>query len=90
MNWQMVAALVAAFGSVIGIATTIFCVAYFAGKLTQRIDDTQKVVDEHDLTLKDHSERLSDHEVKIAQLNAWREGYNAAVAITHKAEESNG
>ena len=86
----MVAALVAAFASVVGIATTVICVSFWSGKLTQQIADNKARIDEHDDTLKDHNKRISDHDVEIGNLVAWRNGYNAALAKPRAPEENNG
>jgi uncharacterized membrane-anchored protein YhcB (DUF1043 family) len=90
MNWQMVAALVAAFASVVGIATTVICVSFWSGKLTQQIADNREMLDEHGATLTSHGERLSDHDVELAKLNEWKNGYNAATALVQKRERLDG
>lgn len=83
MNWEMVAAVC----SVLGILTTVVCVAFVSGKLTQQISDNRKLLEEHDKTLLDHGDRLSDHDVELAKLNEWKNGYNAAAAISGKREQ---
>lgn len=77
MNWEMVAAVC----SVLGILTTIVCVAFISGKLTQQISDNRKMLEEHDKTLIDHADRLSEHDVKLGRLQEWKDGYNAAARI---------
>lgn len=77
MNWQMVAAI----ASILGVLTTITGVAFVSGRLTQQISDNRKLLDEHDQTLTSHAERISDHDIELAKLNEWRNGYNAAAAI---------
>lgn len=81
----MVAALVAAFASVCGIATTIICVSFWSGKMTQQISDNKVMLLEHDAMLAEHGSRLGDHEVELAKLKEWKSGYNAAAAsLSHK------
>ncbi len=42
------------------------------------------------LTLTSHGERLSDHDVELAKLNEWKNGYNAAAALVQKRERLDG
>ena len=76
----MSAELVAAIASVIGVLVTIVGVAFISGKLTQKIEDNSRVIADHGDRLDKHAIILNTHEVEIAKLNEWRNGYNAGVA----------
>lgn len=97
MNWEMVAAVAA----VLGILTTIICVVFLAGKLTQQIADSKiqhekhvaevsEKFDEQDAKIADHADRLSSHDVEIALLKQWKDGYNAAAAIAQNRDHASG
>lgn len=86
----MVAAMVAAFGSILGIATTVICVSFWSGKMTQQIADNKVMLLEHDVTLQAHAEKLSDHDVELGKLNEWKNGYNAAAAVAHRKDQTDG
>lgn len=97
MNWEMVAAIAA----VIGILTTIICVVFVAGRLTQQIADskirheehvteTGQKFDEQEAKITEHADRLSGHDVEIALLKQWKDGYNAAAAIAQNRDHGNG
>ncbi len=80
--------MVAALASCFGILVTIVGVAYVSGRLTQQIAENRKLVDEHDRTLAEHGERLSDHDVKIGRLHEWKSGFNAGAAVTIRPENN--
>lgn len=82
MNWEMVAAIC----SVLGILTTIICVAFITGRLTQQISDNRRMLEEHDVRLSAHSDKLNEHDVELAKLNAWKDGYNSAAATAQKRD----
>ena len=73
-NWAMFAAV----ASLIGVLITILSVAYTSGKLTQKISDSQDKLCAHDATLDRHEVRLGAHDIELAKITAWKDGFNAA------------
>jgi hypothetical protein len=61
-----------------GLAVNILAIVYFAGKLTQRVDDNAIRTAENSRRLDGHSERLGLLDVSVARLEAWNTGYEAA------------
>ena len=66
--------------TVVAVITCIF----FAGVLRGQQSDTAKRVDAHDDQLEDHTRDLTDHAVKLGKLEAWRDGYGAARAVSER------
>lgn len=82
MNWAAIAAIV----SGCGLLVTVLGIAYTSGKLTQRIDDTEKVVGGHAETLAEHAARLGVHDVDLGRLKEWKDGFNAAARVSGNKE----
>jgi len=76
MVWEAIAALAA----LATLLVTVVAWAHTNGKLTQKVEDNRKDTEAHAERLDDIDQRLNSNDVKIAKLEAWKDGYNAAVA----------
>lgn len=84
MNWSAIAAVCSLFG----VVATIVGVAFTSGRLTEKIRENKEKVDGHGVLLVEHGSRLNDHDVELAKLNEWKNGYNAAARVSGKQEVS--
>lgn len=82
MNWSAVTAVV----SVATLIVVIFGVVWAGGKMAQRLDDNSADLDEHKIRLDGHDARLTEHGNDLARLNEWKNGYNAAAAVSGNLE----
>jgi len=73
--------MVTAVLAILGIVTTVCSVAFISGRLTQQISDSRKELGEHGELLNSHARILNEHEVELAKLNEWKNGYNAAANV---------
>ena len=74
MNWPMIAALVA-------LATLFLVITggiWMGGKMAQRQEYHGISIADHGRWLQRHDETLERHATKLAQTEAWRQGYSAA------------
>jgi hypothetical protein len=82
MNWSAIAAVV----SIVTLVVLVFGIVYAGGKMAQRIDDNVNDLRDHKLRLDGHDIRHISHEVEIAKLVEWKNGYNAAAAVSGNPE----
>lgn len=83
-NWADIAAAVAAVASLLGIFVTLFTTAKAMGQMTERLLESRKDIGEHAIRLDGHDRRLNSHDVDIARLQEWKDGYNAAARLSGK------
>jgi hypothetical protein len=71
------------------IVSLITCI-FFAGVLWANQRSQADHLAEHDQKLEDHSKDLTQQAIKIGMLEAWKEGYAAAVARYQPAPHTTG
>jgi hypothetical protein len=74
----------AAWGPTIVAAITMI---FTAGLMVEKLRDVGRKQSEHGTRLNGHDKDIQVANIAIAKLEAWRDGYNAAVA-GHKREEA--
>lgn len=83
MNWGIIAAC----ASLLGVLVTIIIGAYNSGQVRQQITDHTTVLENHAKTFVLFAERLSAHDVKLAELRAWKDGFDAGARSSNKPSE---
>ena len=78
MNWSAVSAIISLLSliGVVGVGGVLW------GRMTERVNGLTKRADDHKATLKEVSERLTEHDVQIGMLRQWKEGFNAAARVS--------
>lgn len=83
MNWSAIAAGV----SVLTFLLILIGGGVMWGTLTERVSGLGKRADGHDTELTAVDGRLNRHDIDIAMLKEWKDGYNAAARVGgHTAE----
>ena len=66
---------------------SILMAVFMAGSMFKTINDHDKRLSSHDSAIKEVADRCGVNELSLAELKAWRDGYNAATsAITKHGE----
>jgi uncharacterized protein YneF (UPF0154 family) len=74
MIWEAIAAI-AALGAFLASIAGAF---YVSGKLTEKVSDHDERIKEHAAILEKHGDKLSEHDIELARLQAFNEGYSTA------------
>lgn len=72
MTFQLAITIVAALGS----CASAILVPYYFGRVTERVKNIRKDVDDIQDTQKEHGVLINEHTTDIARLKDWREGFS--------------
>jgi len=74
LNWDAVAAL----GSIVAVIAVVVSAAFTHGKLTQRVDQSDARLDDHDDLHKDHIAHFSRVDIALVRLEEYNRGFTDA------------
>ena len=83
INWEIFAAMV----GLGGLFITIGGIVFLSGGQKQILNTLGKRVDEHSIDIKMLSDTSAKHELKLALIDQWKQGFHAAAETTHRSRE---
>ena len=77
MNWAAIAALAA----IVGPVLTIAGMAFYHGRLTEKVSGNTESLKLHEGRLDDHDDKIYLHAEKIGKLEQWKDGFSAGTRV---------